>query len=53
MHRLDALENQCTLRGRLTRAIVRFRPLTAGKILPGGLMVFAGFRHSTSVAGLA
>jgi hypothetical protein len=51
VQRTDALENQRAVRGRVTRAVVRFRPLMAGTIVPGGLIVFAGIRHSTSVAG--
>jgi hypothetical protein len=42
VQRADAVENQRAVRGRVTRAIVRFRPLMAGKILPG-LIIFAGF----------
>ncbi len=51
VQRPDAFEYQRAVRGRVTLAIVRFRPVSAGRISPGRLIVFAGSRHSTSVAG--
>jgi len=50
MQRPDALQDQRAVDRRVQRAVLRFRLLTTGRILPVGLIVFAGSRHSTSVA---
>jgi hypothetical protein len=53
LERPDALQDHRAVGRRVSLAIPRFRPLLAGKILPDGLIVFAGSRHSSSVAGHA
>ncbi len=52
VQRSDALQDQRAVGRRISLAILRFRPLLAGKILPGRLIVFTDSRHGTSVAGL-
>ncbi len=51
VQRPDALQDQRAVGRRVSLAISRFRLILADTILPCGLIVFAGSRHSTSVAG--